>query len=167
MTTVIGAGAGSARSTGEPARPALPLRLLAGLGPLLATAVLAGCGGGSGDEAAVRTNVEKYFAALAQRDFPDACARVSPAFESALAAWSRRAFPELASRDCEVIARRIARGSGDRLVGLQDQVRVRSAQVEGDRATARLGPGQTASLRKIGDEWLIERLDFSGATGRP
>ena len=40
-----------------------------------------------------------------------------------------------------------------------------SVEVDGTRATAALGPGQVASLARIDGEWLIEKLDFSGATG--
>ena len=140
---------------------ALPLRLSALCATVLAVTA---CGGGSA-EADVRETVSGYFVALSKRDFAGACARVSPAFETELVSYARRAFPDFASTDCEPIARRIAEANGDRLVGLQNQVEVRSAEVDGDSATAQLGPGQVATLEQIDGDWLIAKLDFTGATG--
>lgn len=113
----------------------------------------------------MRATVESYFAALADRDFATACSAVSSSFRKELAAWSVRNQPELGSRDCPTIARRIAQAADDRLVGLQRDVRVRSVEVDGERATARLGPGQMAALRLSDGDWQIDRLDFRGATG--
>ncbi|MCP9485905.1 MAG: hypothetical protein MSC30_08585 [Gaiellaceae bacterium MAG52_C11] len=45
----------------------------------------------------------------------------------------------------------------------QNQVRVREIEVDGSGATARLGPGQKATLERLDGDWLIETLDFSGA----
>ena len=113
----------------------------------------------------MRETVSGYFDALAERDVGTACSLVSPAFREELASYSKRAYPDLDSRDCEVIAGRIVQTNGDRLVGLQRDVPVRSVDVDGERATARLGPGQVARLRRVDGDWLIERLDFRGATG--
>ncbi len=113
----------------------------------------------------MRETVSGYFDALAERDVRSACSLVSPAFREELANYSKRAYPDLDSRECEVIANRIVQTNGDRLVRLQGEVPVRSIEVDGERATAQLGPGQVASLRRIDGDWLIERLDFHGATG--
>lgn len=113
----------------------------------------------------MRKTVSAYFDALATRDVRTACSLVSPAFRRELVAFARRAYPDLDSRECEAIARRIAEANSDRLVGLQRDVPVGSVEIDGELATADLGPGQVATLRRIEGEWLIERLDFSGATG--
>lgn len=113
----------------------------------------------------MRETVDAYFAALAQRDFETACANVSPAFKSALARFAERSLPELEKTDCSSIARKLAASRDERLLGLQSKVRVRSVEVDGDYATAQLGPGQVATLEQIDGDWLVAKLDFSGATG--
>ncbi len=113
----------------------------------------------------MRDTVDAYFAALAQRDFRTACSKVSPEFESALARFAERSLPELEKTDCLSIARELAASRDQRLVGLQSRVRVQSVEVDGDRSTARLGPGQLATLERVDGDWLIAKLDFSGATG--
>jgi len=132
-----------------------------------ATTLAAGCGGGGGSssEDSVRETVGAYFTALSDRDFAEACERVSPDFKIRLVGFAERAYPDLDSNECVVIAERIATSGGDRLVGLQSRVRVRSVEAEEDRATAQLGPGQVAKLQRIEGDWLIDELDFSGATG--
>ena len=150
------------RNGGAATRPPLVLRCAA----LAAVAALAvGCGGNEAAERDVRKTLNTYFGALSDRDFATACAQVSPSFEETLARFAERSFPDLATTECEPIATRIAEVNGDRLVGLQDRVRVRSVEVDGDRATAGLGPGQSARLARDDEDWLIDELDFSGATG--
>lgn len=135
---------------------------------LAAAVVLAvGCGGigGGSSEDGVRDTVRAYFTALADRNFAEACDRVSPDFKVRLVGFAERAYPDLDSTECVPIARRIATAGGGQLVGLQRQVRARSVVVEGDRARAQLGPGQVATLRRIEGDWLIDELDFSATNG--
>jgi hypothetical protein len=145
--------------------------LLAARCVVLAAAVVlaAGCGGigGSSSEDGVRETVGAYFTALADRNFAEACDRVSPDFKVGLAGFAKRAYPDLDSTECVPIARRIATAGGGRLVGLQRKVRVRSVEVEEDRARAQLGPGQVAVLRRIEGDWLIDELDFSATSSSP
>ncbi|MGI9111111.1 MAG: hypothetical protein ACR2GT_02740 [Gaiellaceae bacterium] len=130
---------------------------------MLAALFLAGCGGDGDAEEDVQSAVERYFVALSERDFATACELVTPSFRDALVAYAERAYPELGSDECVAIARRAARAGGERLVAAQNQVRVREVEVDGSAATARLGPGQVATLERIEGDWLIETLDFSGA----
>ncbi|MDQ3067156.1 MAG: hypothetical protein M3R12_08425 [Actinomycetota bacterium] len=128
--------------------------------------LLLGCGGdGEAAEAEVSERVTTYFTALSARDFETACSSVTPLFRTNLAAYAATAFPDLDSRQCAVIAARIAETNGEEAVELQRRVRVLDVAVDGENATARLGPGQTASLRRVDDSWLIDELDFSGAVG--
>lgn len=128
---------------------------------LAAVSIVGGCGSSDDD---VRETVNKYFTALADRDVRTACSLVSPVFREELANWAKTAHPDLCSRDCEVIARRIAQVNDDRLVGLQRDVSVNSVEIDGDTAKAALGAGQVATLRRVDGDWLVERLDFRGAT---
>jgi hypothetical protein len=134
---------------------------------LAAAALLAaGCGGDDASaERQVRDTVSGYFTSLSSRDFPAACSALSPSFRRELAAYAVRAFPDLGSTECEPIASRIAAANGERAVELQRRVRVGEVSLDGDRATARLGPGQSAELRRVDGAWLIDAIDFSGATG--
>jgi hypothetical protein len=128
--------------------------------------LLGGCGGDDASaEREVRETVSGYFTALSSRDFAAACSALSPSFRRELTTYAARAFPDLGSPGCEPIAARIAAANGERAVELQRRVRVGEVALDGDRATARLGPGQTAELRRIDGAWLIDTIDFSGATG--
>lgn len=107
--------------------------------------------------------MERYFVALSERDFATACELVSPNFRAELVAFAERAYPDLGSDECVAIAQRAAQAGGETLVAAQSQVRVAEVTVDGSEATARLGPGQTASLERIDGTWLIETLDFAAA----
>ena len=152
---------------GRDGRAASRRRGLLGLAAALAAAasLVAGCGGddGASERAAVRESVEGYFDALAAREFDTACAHTTPRFRTALEQWSRRNQPDLAVRTCPAIADRIAADAGGRLVELQRRVRVRSVEVDGERARAVFGANQVAELERIEERWLIDELDFTGA----
>ena len=132
---------------------------------MLAALLAAGCGGDSDSKLDVETAVESYFVALSERDFTAACGLVSPSFRAGLVKYAERAYPDLGSGECVAIAQRAAQAGGETLVTAQRQVRVREVVVDGSEATARLGPGQVATLERIDGEWLIVRLDFRGARG--
>ncbi len=97
----------------------------------------------------MRETVQGYSTALSERDYGVASAALSQSFREGLVEFASRSFPELDSNECEAIAARIAAANGDRLVGLQGRVRVGAVEVDGDAATAQLGPGQTATLREV------------------
>jgi len=79
--------------------------------------------------------------------------------------FAEKTFPDLKATDCVAIAGAISATRDARIIALQSRVRVSSVEVDGDEATAQLGPGQVATLEQIDGEWLIAKLDFSGATG--
>lgn len=128
--------------------------------PLAAVALLAGCG--TSDEEAVTTTVEGYFDDLSARDWRGACEALAPSYLEEVTAFAQRAYPGLRDRSCTAVLARTAQDADGRLVGAQGRLEVGEVTVDGDRATAGIGPERLARLERRDGAWRITALDLGG-----
>lgn len=123
---------------------------------------------GTAEEDRVTATVEGYFDAISERDYARACELVADPYEQTIADFAAESFPRDSPRGCEEILERIgSENSGEQVEG-QREIEGDEVTIEEDSATAALSAeGQTATVCRVDDDWLIAALDFSAATGEP
>jgi hypothetical protein len=125
---------------------------------LLGAVLTAGCGGGSsGDAAAARATVQRYFAAVGAGRSQAACAELSDQSQQLLAEFAR---PLHAAGDsCSAAMRAVLTTSYGRQLVRLAHARILRLDMHGDSATAAVdGVDRPLQLARHGDAW---RIDFS------
>jgi hypothetical protein len=129
--------------------------------PLLAVALVAGCGGGSSDEESVKESVRTYLSAFADGDGDRACDQLTGEAQRHAVDALRQQVPEFNATSCPDAIEAVSENIGeDEKSGLRD-VEFQSVTIDGDRATARPVNATTdAELTKTDAGWLITSLGF-------
>ncbi len=122
---------------------------LLALGPF----AVAGCG--ASDEERVREATTAFLRAYVAKDHAAVCRQVTPEARRLLAR-------EASARSCEAAIADAREAISPRELTTLRAARIRDVRVRGERAAVTIDPAPgdpTATLRRIGDEWLLEFED--------
>jgi hypothetical protein len=139
------------------------MRISALAAVLVTSLVLLGCGGGGGDEQAVKNTVTQFMSALARGDGAKACGLATTQAQQRLTAQGAQA-----GGSCPQIISAISKRLPPQIKQGLETAKVKKASVKGDTATVadsdisssagNLGPflgGGTTTLKKEGGTWKL------------
>ena len=130
---------------------------------------LAGCGGGGGQDQAVKQAVTQFLSAVGRGDGAAACKHVTPAGQRALANQIAAATKSTRTVSCQLIITEIGKLlPADVKTGLQN-ARISKVTVSGDTASVRdqdihaakgnlqpfLQGGPSTKLQRVGGVWMV------------
>jgi hypothetical protein len=123
---------------------------------LAASAVLAGCGGGGSDQAAVQQTLTTYLHALADGDGVKACSQLTTSEAIQFAAYVGQQDPQIDSSNCAAAISALSGSLGGDGAAKLRNATVDNVKVSGDSATADVVGGTTTpQLSKVAGRWFI------------
>lgn len=125
---------------------------------LAALVAVAGCGSSStaADDHAIRGVVKSYFAAVANKDGPGACALMSPTAQAKTASDATKAkVGTTCAAGMAEVGRRVQAGGGQQALLTTKVSSVRITGAHASAALLTLGQKGGIFLHKLGGRWLV------------